>query len=80
MDCTDNGSITSDGESITNTLSANGYVRYTATSKNALEADRLRFKIKTNFTLTLTSFSILNIGDATAAASVSPQTLDVYSK
>ena len=57
---TDNGSITSDGESITNTLSANGYVRYTTTSKNALEADRLRFKIKTNFTLTLTTFTILN--------------------
>ena len=57
---TDNGTITSDGESITNTLSANGYVRYTATSKNALEADRLRFKIKTNFTLTLTTFTILN--------------------
>lgn len=65
---TDNGTITSDGESITNTLSANGYVRYTATSKNALEADRLRFKIKTNFTLTLTTFTIIN-------AAGSPQTL-----
>ena len=65
---TDNGSITSDGESITNTLSANGYVRYTASSKNALEADRLRFKIKTNFTLTLTTFTIIN-------AAGSPQTL-----
>ena len=65
---TDNGSITSDGESITNTLSANGYVRYTASSKNALEADRLRFKIKTNFILTLTTFTIIN-------AAGSPQTL-----
>ena len=65
---TDNGTITSDGESITNTLSANGYVRYTATSKNALEADRLRFKIKTNLTLTLTTFTIIN-------AAGSPQTL-----
>ena len=65
---TDNGTITSDGESITNTLSANGYVRYTATSKNALEADRLRFKIKTNVTLTLTTFTIIN-------AAGSPQTL-----
>jgi hypothetical protein len=65
---TDNGTITSDGESITNTLSANGYVRYTASSKNALEADRLRFKIKTNFTLTLTTFTIVN-------AAGSPQTL-----
>ena len=65
---TNNGTITSDGESITNTLSANGYVRYTATSKNALEADRLRFKIKTNFTLTLTTFTIIN-------AAGSPQTL-----
>ena len=65
---TDNGTITSDGESITNTLSANGYVRYTASSKNALEADRLRFKIKTNFTLTLTTFTIIN-------AAGSPQTL-----
>ena len=72
---TDNGTITSDGESITNTLSANGYVRYTATSKNALEADRLRFKIKTNFTLTLASFSVLNIGDSTAIPPVSAQTL-----
>ena len=65
---TDNGTITSDGESITNTLSDNGYVRYTATSKNALEADRLRFKIKTNVTLTLTTFTIIN-------AAGSPQTL-----
>ncbi len=71
----ESGSIASDGESITNTLTGNGYFRYTATSKNALEADRLRFKIKTNFTLTLSSFSVLNIGDATATPSVSAQTL-----
>ena len=51
----DAGTITSDGESITNTLTGNGYLRYTATTKNILEADRLRLKIKTNFTTTLTS-------------------------
>jgi len=71
----ESGSISSDGESITNTLTGNGFFRYTATSKNALEADRLRFKIKTNFTLTLGSFSVLNIGDPTATPSVSAQTL-----
>ena len=71
----DAGVITSDGESVTNTLTNNGYLRYTATTKNALEADRLRFKIKTNFTLTLTSFTVLNIGDAAALPPVVAQTL-----
>ena len=52
---TDSGSIASDDESITNTLTGNGYLKYTATNKNALEADRIRFRIKTNFTATLTS-------------------------
>jgi hypothetical protein len=61
---TDAGAITSDGESVTNTLSGNGYLKFTATSKNALEADRLRFKIKTNFTLTLTNFKATNISDS----------------
>ncbi len=60
---TTNGVITSDGESITNTLTANGKLLYTATSKNSLEADRIRFKIKTNFTLTLTNFKATNISD-----------------
>ena len=60
---TTNGVITSDGESVTNTLTANGQLLYTATSKNALEADRIRFKIKTNFTLTLTNFKTTNISD-----------------
>jgi len=60
---TTNGVITSDGESVTNTLTANGQLLYTATSKNALEADRIRFKIKTNFTLTLTNFKATNISD-----------------
>tara|TARA_R110000824_G_scaffold1291_3_gene6735 strand:- start:14865 stop:15818 length:954 start_codon:yes stop_codon:yes gene_type:complete len=60
---TDAGAITSDGESVTNTLTGNGYLLYTATSKNALEADRLRFKIKTNFTLTLTNFKSKNTDD-----------------
>ena len=60
---TDNGALTDDGESITNTLTGNGYLKYTATSKNVLEADRLRFKIKTNFTLTLTSGTSTNISD-----------------
>jgi len=72
---TDSGSITTDGESITNTLTGDGYLLHTATSKNALEADRLRFKIKTNFTLTLTDFTVLNIGDAEADPAVSAQTL-----
>ena len=62
---TDAGAITSDGESITNTLTGNGYIRYTATSKNVLEADRLRFKIKTNFTLTLTSGTSTNVAPET---------------
>jgi hypothetical protein len=62
---TDAGVITSDGESITNTLTGNGYTKYTATSKNVLEADRLRFKIKTNFTLTLTSGTATNISAET---------------
>ena len=60
---TDSGSITTDGESITNTLTGDGYMLHTATSKNALEADRLRFKIKTNFTLTLTNFKSENTDD-----------------
>jgi len=60
---TTNGAITSDGESVTNTLTANGQLLYTATSKNALEADRIRFKIKTNFTLTLTDFKATNISN-----------------
>jgi len=60
---TDSGSITTDGESITNTLTGDGYMLHTATSKNALEADRLRFKVKTNFTLTLTNFKSENTDD-----------------
>ena len=76
---TDNGTITSDGESITNTLSANGYVRYTATSKNALEADRLRFKIKTNFTLTLTTFTIINAAGSPQTLTYTPTALTVPS-
>jgi len=71
----ESGSISTDGESITNTLTGDGYLLHTATSKNALEADRLRFKIKTNFTLTLTDFTVLNIGDAEADPAVSAQTL-----
>lgn len=59
----ESGSISTDGESITNTLTGDGYLLYTATSKNALEADRLRFKIKTNFTLTLTNFKSKNTDD-----------------
>jgi hypothetical protein len=57
----DAGTITSDGESVTNTLTGNGYLLYTATTKNILEADRLRLKIKTNFTTTLTSLVLTNI-------------------
>ena len=56
----DEGTITSDGESITNTLTGDGYIRFTATTKNVLEADRLRFKIKTNFSMTLTTFTSTN--------------------
>ena len=56
----DEGTITSDGESITNTLTGDCYIRFTATTKNVLEADRLRFKIKTNFSMTLTTFTSTN--------------------
>ena len=59
----DEGTITSDGESITNTLTGDGYIRFTATTKNVLEADRLRFKIKTNFSMTLTTFTSTNTDD-----------------
>ncbi len=62
---TDAGAITSDGESITNTLTNNGYLRFTATSKNVLEADRIRFKIKPNFSMTITSGTSLNTDDET---------------
>ena len=74
---TDAGAITSDGESITNTLTGNGYTLYTATSQNALEADRLRFKIKTNFTLTLTNFKSTNTDDE--ILTFTPTTLTVPS-
>ena len=62
---TDAGAMTSDGESITNTLTNNGYLRFTATSKNVLEADRIRFKIKPNFSMTITSGTSLNTDDET---------------
>ncbi len=76
---TDEGTITSDGESITNTLSGNGYIRYTATSKNALEADRLRFKIKTNFTATITTFSVVNAAGSPQTLTYTPTSLTVPS-
>tara|TARA_R100001082_G_scaffold46957_1_gene25013 strand:+ start:472 stop:1434 length:963 start_codon:yes stop_codon:yes gene_type:complete len=76
---TDEGTITSDGESITNTLSDNGYIRYTATSKNALEADRLRFKIKTNFTATITTFSVVNAAGSPQTLTYTPTSLTVPS-
>ena len=62
---TDEGAITSDGESITNTLTGDGYIRFTASTKNILEADRIRFKIKPNFSMTLTSGTSLNTDDET---------------
>tara|TARA_R110000751_G_scaffold9361_7_gene35366 strand:- start:5562 stop:6587 length:1026 start_codon:yes stop_codon:yes gene_type:complete len=56
-----NGAITTDGESITNTTTANGNTIFTAGSiDNILEADRLRFKIKTNFDAELTVITITN--------------------
>ena len=73
------GAITSDGESITNTLTGNGYIRYTATSKNALEADRLKFKIKTNFTATITSFTIINADGSPDTLTYTPAALTVPS-
>tara|TARA_R110000765_G_scaffold257873_1_gene358175 strand:+ start:397 stop:1377 length:981 start_codon:yes stop_codon:yes gene_type:complete len=73
----DAGTITSDGESITNTLTSNGYLLYTATTKNVLEADRFRFKIKTNFTMTLTSFKLTNIIPKTLT--YTPTTLSIPS-
>ena len=59
---TDAGSVTSDGESLKNNNGQDGYFRYTSGSSglNALEADRLRFKIKANFTANLTSFTVIN--------------------
>ena len=72
---TDSGSIASDDESITNTLTGNGYLKYTATNKNALEADRIRFKIKTNFTATLTSGTSLNTSDQTLTYTPSSLTI-----
>ena len=76
---TDAGVITSDGESITNTLTGNGYTRYTATSKNALEADRLRFKIKTNFTATITTFTVINAAGSPQTLTYTPTALTVPS-
>ena len=76
---TDAGAITSDGESITNTLTGNGYIRYTATSENALEADRLKFKIKTNFTATITSFTIINADGTPQTLTYTPSSLTVPS-
>ena len=75
----DEGTITSDGESVTNTITGNGYVRYTATSKNALEADRLRFKIKTNFTATLTSFTVFNAAGSPQTLTYTPASLTIPS-
>ena len=72
---TDSGSIASDDESITNTLTGNGYLKYTATNKNALEADRIRFRIKTNFTATLTSGTSLNVSDQTLTYTPSSLTI-----
>ena len=72
---TDSGSIASDDESITNTLTGNGYLKYTATNKNALEADRIRFRIKTNFTATLTSGTSLNTSDQTLTYTPSSLTI-----
>jgi len=76
---TDSGSITTDGESITNTLTGDGYLLHTATSKNALEADRLRFKIKTNFELTLTTFKVINAAGTPETLTYTPDTLAITS-
>jgi len=57
------GTITTDGESIINTLSvASPVTTYTAPASNVniLEADRLRLKIKPNFAMGLTSIVITN--------------------
>ena len=56
------GAITSDGESITNTLTNNGTTTYTAPTANVniLEADRLRLKVKPNFAMGLTKIVITN--------------------
>jgi len=57
-----NGAITSDGESVTNTLTNNGTTTYTAPAGNVniLEADRLRLKMKPNFAMGLTSIVLTN--------------------
>ena len=60
----ESGSVTSDGETVTNTLTGDGTMTYTTTgTKNILEADRIRFKIKPNFEMTLTSFVSTNTSD-----------------
>lgn len=66
-----NGAITTDGESITNTTTANGNTIFTAGNlKNILEADRFRFKIKTNFDAELTVITITNQSNHTLTYTV----------
>ena len=76
-----NGAITTDEESITNATTANGNTIFTAGSiKNILEADRLRFKIKTNFDAELTVVTITNQSDHTLTYTVTngPPGVNLY--
>ncbi len=76
-----NGAITTDGESITNTTTANGNTIFTAGNlKNILEADRFRFKIKTNFDAELTVITITNQSNHTLTYTVTngPPGINLY--
>lgn len=75
------GAITTDGESVTNTTTANGNTIFTAGNiKNILEADRLRFRIKTNFDAELTVITIVNQSNHTLTYTVTngPPGVNLY--
>ena len=75
------GAITTDGESITNTTTANGNTIFTAGNiKNILEADRFKFRIKTNFDAELTVITITNQSDHTLTYTVTngPPGVNLY--
>ena len=72
------GTLTSDGESV-NVSGASTTLTYTTTgNKNVLEADRLRFKIKTDDTnLVLTTFVITSVDDDDNTLTYTPSSLTV---
>ena len=75
------GAITSDGESITNTTTANGNTIFTAGNiRNILEADRFKFRIRTNFDAELTVITVVNQSDHTLTYTVTngPPGVNLY--